>query len=127
MYDDDEDALRPRPFADVLRELAGGDLYDELTNGMAAAVAKVMRHRKPAKLTLTLTISPAGETSVDIADTLKIDVPKTPRPHTIFFAVDGALTRDNPARRDERVRSVEPPSRATRTVSAKTETVRDVA
>lgn len=90
-----------RAYADVLREVQGGDLYDEATAALAELVAAVLETRKSGTLTLSLTITPNGENSVRLAGDLKAKPPKLPRGESLFFVTNGdTLTRDNPRQED---------------------------
>lgn len=96
-----------RPFADVVRELAGGDTYRDLSDGLAEVVQAVMATRKGGKITLELTIKPNGENSVSIIDDVKIKVPTPPRGQNIFFTTaDGALLRNDPRQKELPLKAV---------------------
>lgn len=97
-----------RPFADILRELAGGVAYDDLTAGLAEVVSAVMATRKAGEITLKLSVRANGENSVSISDDIKVKVPKPPRGLNIFFATaDGSLVRNDPRQGDLPLRRIE--------------------
>lgn len=105
-------ALAPRPFADVVRELAGGSTYHDLTEMLGQVVAGVIHHRKAGKLTLELTIQPNGEHSVTVHDNIKVKIPEGARTSSVFFVRDGALMREDPRQERLPLRSIEtPPTR----------------
>lgn len=96
-----------RQFADVVRDLDGGNTYDELTAALAEVVSGVMATRKAGELSLKLTIRPNGENSVSIVDDVKVKVPAPPRGQNIFFATeDGALVRNDPRQKTLPLRDV---------------------
>lgn len=96
-----------RPFADVLRDLAGGQSYDQLTGALSEIVEAVMLTRKAGDLTLKLKITPNGENSVRIADEIKVKVPEENRGHSIFFVASGGiLSRNDPRQGDLPLRDV---------------------
>lgn len=95
-----------RPFADVLRELSGGELYDTLTDRLAEVVEAVSTHRKPGELALVLKITPNGD-AVIVTETLKAKVPEAGRRSTMFFVTSGgALVRQDPRQQDLPLREV---------------------
>lgn len=86
-----------RPFADVLRDLTGGQTYEELTSALAEVVAAVLDTKKVGTLTLNLKIRPNGDAGVMITDDIKSTVPVLSRGETFFFATSGgSLVRDDP-------------------------------
>lgn len=107
-----------RPFADVLRDLSGGQTYETLTLDLANVVQEVIRTQKAGAITLTLNISANGPGSVQIADTIKTKVPEMAKGKTLFFATEaGTLTRDDPRQEKLALRDVtEPRSGALREV-----------
>lgn len=96
-----------RQFADVIRDLAGGRTYDELTAALAEVTAAVMETRKVGSITLQIKIKPSGENSVLVTDTIKSVVPEKSRGETVFFTLaDGSLRRDDPRQEDLPLREV---------------------
>jgi hypothetical protein len=91
-----------RPFADVLRDLTGGQTYDDLTLQLGELVNAVIEHRKAGELTLKLAIAPNGEGSVKIKDKVTVKSPEPTRGETLFFTTSsGSLVRNDP--RQERL------------------------
>lgn len=88
-----------RPFADVLRELAGGATLNAAGEDLAKVVAAVKATGKKGELTLKLTVKPNddGGQTVTIADSITIKVPTRSRRPSIFFPTDdGDLSRSDP-------------------------------
>lgn len=86
-----------RPFADILRDLAGGTTYDDLGVRLAEVVEAVMECRKSGELSIKLKIKPNGEHSVIITDEVKTKVPEKARGETVFYAMaGGSLVREDP-------------------------------
>jgi hypothetical protein len=107
-----------RPFSDIVRELAGGEVLEEATAGLTEAVAAVMRSRKAGKVTLELAISPNGENTVKLKGKVKVSAPDPVRGETIFYATqDGSLVRDNPAQERLPLRDVTETAREVRDVA----------
>lgn len=99
-----------RAFADVLRDLSGGTTYETLTLDLANVVQEVIRTQKGGAITLSLTISPNGLGSVQIAESIKTKVPELAKGKTLFFATEaGTLTRDDPRQEKLALRSVDDP------------------
>jgi len=88
-----------RPFADWLREQAGGRTHDELTQALAEVATAVKETGKKGSLTLTITLAPIdrGASAVTVADQVKKTVPVHDRRKPIFYVDDaGSLVRDDP-------------------------------
>lgn len=96
-----------RPFADVLRDLSGGQTYEELGSRLTEIVQAVMEHRKGGELVIKLKVKPNGESSVMITDEIKSKVPEGARGETLFFAtMGGSLVREDPRQEKLPLRSV---------------------
>jgi hypothetical protein len=86
-----------RAFADVLRDLTGGQTYEELGSALTEIVDAVMQTRRSGSLTLTLKIKSNGDSSVIITDDVKTKLPQPIRGETIFFTqAGGNLLREDP-------------------------------
>lgn len=97
-----------RPFADVLRELSGGNTYEELTSALAEVVEAVIETRKSGSISISLSIKPNGDGAVMITDDIKTKVPQPARGTTVFFATSGgSLVRQDPRQQDLPLRRVE--------------------
>lgn len=96
-----------RAFADVLREIAGGSLYEDLGVQLGELVQAVVEHRKAGEMTLKIKVQPNGESSVKLVDELKMKVPEPNRGVSIFFVTaGGSLIRNDPRQPDLPLRSV---------------------
>lgn len=97
-----------RPFADVLRELGGGNTYDELTARLAEVVDAVAATRKVGEISIKLKVKPNGEAGVIVADEIKTKVPEPARGETVFFVTSGgSLVRQDPRQQDLPLRRVD--------------------
>lgn len=86
-----------KQIADVLRELAGGQTYDEINGQLQEIVEAVRETGKIGEMTIKLKFRPNGEHSVVIQDTVTAKVPEPPRGDTVFFVdAAGGLLRDDP-------------------------------
>jgi len=94
-----------RSFADVLREVRGGDAYSEATARLTEVVEAVNLCQKAGEIALILKITPNGD-SVIVTDTIKTKVPEATRAATLFFVSDGALVRQDPRQQQLPLRSV---------------------
>jgi acetyl esterase/lipase len=95
-----------RPFADVLRELSGGEAYDQATDKLAEVVEAVVQHRKAGEFSLILKITPNAD-SVIVTETIKAKIPEATRGATVFFVTSGgALVRQDPRQQDLPLRTV---------------------
>ena len=80
----------------TIKALRDGEFIDELNDALQETINAVSEVGKPATLTITLSITPAGRTVV-IADTIKPKTPVRDKDATIFFLGTGnALTRTDP-------------------------------
>lgn len=102
-----------RSIAEVLRELTGGQTYEELNSALTEVVAAVGETRKSGSITLKLSIKPNGDNSVIITDEIKSKVPERSRGETLFFTTSGgSLVRQDPRQPDLPLRSVPVPTHA---------------
>lgn len=109
-----------KPFNDTLVQLRFGELHDELTDAMNDMVRKVDASQKAGKITLTLSFKAGKGGQLEIADDLKVTLPKIEKATSILFATpEGNLQRQDPRQKTfEGIRSVEQEvteQRATRT------------
>lgn len=96
-----------RPFADILRELGGGDTYDDLTARLAEVVEAVTLTRKVGEISIKLKVKPNGDSGVIVADEIKSRVPEATRGDTVFFVTaGGSLVRQDPRQQDLPLRQV---------------------
>lgn len=96
-----------RQFADVLRDLGGGDTYDELTARLAEVVEAVTATRKMGEISIKLKIKANGDSGVIVADEIKSKVPEATRGDTVFFVTSGgSLVRQDPRQQDLPLRQV---------------------
>lgn len=87
-----------RPFTQFLHEQRRGGLHAELSETLAEVVDGVMEHGKQGTVTLKLTIAPANDGAVFVADEVKASVPEGDKEKSLFFAD----SRGNLSRRDPR-------------------------
>src|ERR1700752_2952598 len=99
----------PKPFNDTLVQLRFGELHDELTDAINEVVTKVSNTQKAGKITLTLAFKAGKGGQIEIADELKVVLPKEEKGSTIMFATtEGNLTRQDPRQQTfEGIRSVD--------------------
>lgn len=99
----------PKPFNDTLVQLRYGELHSELTDAINEVVTKVASTQKGGKITLTLAFKSGKGGQIEIADELKVVLPKEEKGSTIMFATpEGNLTRQDPRQQTfEGIRSVD--------------------
>lgn len=96
-----------RPFADVIRDLAGGRVYDDLTSQLGEVVTAVVETGKAGSLTLKIDVKPNGEGSVRVLADVKPKVPTPVLGETLFFATSsGSLVRNDPRQAELPLREV---------------------
>ena len=103
-----------RPFADWLRDQAGGTSHDELSEGLRDLVAKVMDTGKKGTLTYVVTVEPMPKVNgnaLRVSDEIKLKIPEFDREASLFFADDDRnLVRTDPRQMAfEALREVPPP------------------
>lgn len=96
-----------RQFGDVLRELAGGSTFEQLTTELTEVVVAVKETGSAGKLTLTLDIKPNGAHGVEVSDKITTKIPKEDRGSTLFFTdAEGSLHRRDPRQQKLPLRQV---------------------
>jgi hypothetical protein len=86
-----------RPFATWLSEQRNGVLSSELADALNMVVGAVQEVNKEGKLTLTLTIKPAGDGMVAVQDKVALALPiPDKRPSMWFVDGDHNLSKQNP-------------------------------
>jgi hypothetical protein len=99
-----------RPFIDVLAELEAGRTVEDLTSALTELTSQVMAVRKGGYLDLKISVSPNGETSVELRAAIKVNAPEPARERTIMFADEfGGLRRENPRQHALPLREVNRP------------------
>lgn len=94
-------------FTDVVGGLEGGRAFEQLNDALAEVVQAVLHHRKIGEITLSVKVSPNGESAVSIVPTIKIKAPEGARAVTTFFADEhGNLLRRDPRQRELPLREV---------------------
>lgn len=90
--------MDPNPFNQVLLEIRQGSLHAELSERLQELVAAVAEQEKAGSLTLTIRVSPAGRRTAqyEISDDVSVKLPKPERGSSLFFALDGNLSRSDP-------------------------------
>lgn len=101
-----------RPFFETLRELRRGQTLLELADKLAELTAAVVQTQKPGKLTLQLTLAPAGKrgTALLMTDKVTLLEPLADQASTIFFPTsDFQLSRNDPNQLTLKLQSAAPP------------------
>lgn len=84
------------PVLTTLKAMREGEFIQELNDKLQEHIDVATDLGKPAKLVISLTITPAGRTVV-IEDDIKPKLPEAPKDATIFFLDKGnRLTRTDP-------------------------------
>jgi len=72
-------------FCTVLKQIRGGSAAVELSEELRKVVAACGETLKPGTLTLTITISPAGNGKVWVTDKVGSNAPKGEKEKSLFF------------------------------------------
>lgn len=95
-------------FAEVIQQLGGGQVYQDLGDKLTEIVLAVQDTRKVGEITLNLKIKPNGEYGITVAETVKAKVPERARGETMFFANSaGHLMRNDPRQQDLPLRRID--------------------
>jgi len=93
-------------FAQIVSVLRGGRTQSELDDAIQSVVEDVKEHRKAGSVTVTLKITPNGDT-VLVSDQVKAAIPQEQRSNTVFFTDDhGNLLRRDPRQSELPLREV---------------------
>lgn len=96
---EDPDGIVVRPFADWLREQAGGKSHDELSDAIYDLVQRVKDTGKKGSIVYTVSIGPMkGDKDVLVVDDqIKLKLPEHDRKASLFYTdKTGNLTRTDP-------------------------------
>lgn len=88
-----------RAFTDVLRDLRGGTLAEELTEDLAKLAIEVDKTGKQGTISVQLTVKPAskGSGTMVVTDKTSLKLPELAKGETIMFgSPEGSLTRSDP-------------------------------
>ena len=97
--DDDQGDQVVRPFADWLREQAGGKSHEELSDALYDLVQRVRDTGKKGNVIYTISVGPMkGDSDVlVIDDQIKLKLPEHDRKASLFYTdKTGNLTRNDP-------------------------------
>lgn len=99
-HTEDGDAeLVVRPFADWLREQAGGKSHEELSDALYDLVQRVQDTGKKGSIVYTISVGPLkGDNDVLVVDdAIKLKLPEHDRKASLFYTdTTGNLTRTDP-------------------------------
>lgn len=89
-----------RPFLDTLADLLGEERLEHYQAQLADLTQEVSDQRKKGSLSLTVNLTPNGDTSFKVSATLKTTTP-TPSfgERIVFHTANGDILRDNPNQR----------------------------
>lgn len=100
--------IRSDLFTHTVNNLLNGHTQAELSDRLAECVERARETGKQAKLTLTLTIKPLGQSGqYEIRDQIKQQLPELDRGITLFFGTpEGNLTREDPNQQNLALKTV---------------------
>jgi hypothetical protein len=96
---EDSEPARVRPFADVLRDIQGGEVADEAAVLMQQLVAAVQTHGKKGSMRLDIEVQPmkGNQMALMVSAQASIKPPKgEPQTALFFYDADNNLVRDDP-------------------------------
>jgi hypothetical protein len=100
-----------KPFTDTLGELDNGTLHNDLTEAVYNIMAAVMETRKKGSLKLSISFTPTGRGTVEVAADFDASIPEHDRASTTFFVgKDLSLQRRDPNQPDLPLQAVEMPN-----------------
>lgn len=96
-----------RNFTDVIGDLQGGRVHQELTDQLNDLIKEVMEHRKAGSISLTIDVKPNAANQVEVKDKITVKLPQADRMKTMFFTnEEGDLLRRDPRQPDLPLKSV---------------------
>lgn len=97
-----------RSLTQTIGMLRYGALSDEADTQLAELLAACEATGKPGAITLTIAFKPGKGGQVEIADEIKLKMPKRDRQTSILFlGEDGGLQRDDPRQRSLPLQAIE--------------------
>lgn len=94
-------------FSDVLGNLEGGIVFEQLNDDLAEVVQAVLKHRKEGEMTVAIKVKPNGEHAVTVTAGIKTKAPQAAKAVTTFFADEhGNLLRRDPRQQELPLRTV---------------------
>lgn len=94
-------------FFDVLRSCQRGATLEQMNDMLAELRQSVMESRGAGSISLTLTMKPDSDNSVELDTKVSVKKPSIKRGKTIFFvAPDGSLVRNDPRQAEMPLRAV---------------------
>lgn len=98
---------KPRDWIDVITDIDGGRLHEQLTQLWPEVVKASRDTNKPASLTLTLTVTPGSGPMVSVAPKVSTKRPAPAASAQLFYTDEhGNATKDDP--RQQKLKVVEP-------------------
>ncbi len=89
-----------RPFLEALADLLGEERIDHYTAQLTDLCQEISAHRKKGDLTLTVSLTPNGDTTFKVSAKLKTN---TPNPsfgeRIVYHTSEGSILRENPNQR----------------------------
>lgn len=100
-----------RLFADVLRDMRGGQSHDELSEALHQLVRQCCETGRAGEVTYTLAVKPTKSAeAVELTDKIGLKEPRNERGSSLFFvSATFDLTRNNPRQVPLDLREVPPP------------------
>lgn len=96
---DKDDAVRVRPFADVLQEIDRGKFHAEVSDALHELTSHVEDTRKGGEVVLVIKVQPMKKNAdvLEVVADVRTKLPRNERKASIFFADrEGNLTRTDP-------------------------------
>jgi len=99
-------SAKVRDFMDVLTDIDGGRLHEQLSELYPEVVKSAVETNKPATLTLTLTVSSSGGPMVQVTPKVTTKRPAPSAGAQLFYTDDnGNTTKDDPRQQKLKVLS----------------------
>lgn len=99
-----------KSICDFIRDLNGGVVHDELSNGLADLVAAVTDEGKSGTMTVTFSLKPMGKgNGIQVSSETKVKPPKQTAGVTVMFATpENSLQRQDPRQKEMELREIGP-------------------
>jgi hypothetical protein len=109
-----DENMNTKSFMQLLPEIRGGNLIDEVTEAIAEAAQAVVMTQKAADVTIKIKLRPGrhAENAIELVGECANKIPKPDvKPSMFFMDDDGSLLRNDPNQHDlplHEVRKVQP-------------------
>lgn len=94
-------------FVNLVQQHRQSQMLNEIGQAIRSITDAALLTGKPGGITIKLVFNPTQSGAIEIADDIKVIMPKAKKPSTLFFLHEGTLVRNNPNQLEMPLREVE--------------------